>query len=69
MRKPVTPRIEDAPGMTTCVTVPGLVTTVTGRNAPAVLGISAGTAHITAWYTAGLRERTRGIEGASDHRR
>ena len=40
IRKPVTPRIDDAPGMTTCVTVPGFVITLIGRNAPAVLGIS-----------------------------
>ena len=34
IRKPVTPRIVDAAGITTCATVPGFVTTLTGRNAP-----------------------------------
>ena len=48
-RNEVTPRIEDAAGITTCVMVPGLVTTVTGLNAPAVIGRSALTADMTAW--------------------
>src|SRR5581483_7450131 len=46
------PRIDDAPGMTTCVTVPGFVITVIGRSAPAVRGISVAAAAITVWYTA-----------------
>ena len=45
------PRIDDAPGITTCVTVPGFVTTVIGRVAPAVRGISTAAAAITVWYT------------------
>ena len=49
MRKPVTPRIVEAAGMTTCATVPGFVTTFTGRNAPDVVGISELTADMTAW--------------------
>jgi len=47
--KPVTPRIVDAPGMTTCATVPGVVTMLTGRKAPEVVGIWELTADITAW--------------------
>ena len=43
------PRIDDAPGITTCVTVPGFVTTVIGRVAPAVRGISTAAAAITVW--------------------
>ena len=49
IRKPVTPRIVDAAGITTCATVPGFVTTFTGRNAPDVVGISELTADMTAW--------------------
>ena len=35
--------------MTTCVTVPGFVTTVIGRVAPAVRGMSTDEAAITVW--------------------
>ena len=48
-RKPVTPRIDDAPGITTSVTVPGFVSTWTGRNAPAVFGTSRVSAQRTTW--------------------
>ncbi len=43
------PRIEEAPGITTCVTVPGFVMIEIGRVAPAVLGISIAHAAITTW--------------------
>ena len=43
------PRIDDAPGMRTCVTVPGFVITVIGRVAPAVRGMSIAEAAITVW--------------------
>jgi hypothetical protein len=49
MRKPVTPRIVDAAGITTCATVPGFVTTSTGRNAPEDVGMSDETADMIAW--------------------
>ena len=45
------PRIDEAPGRTTCVTVPGFVSTVIGRSAPAVRGISTAAAAMTVWYT------------------
>ena len=45
----MTPRIDDAPGITTSVTVPGFVSTWTGRNAPAVFGTSRVNAQRTAW--------------------
>ena len=48
-RKPVTPRIDDAPGITTSQTVPGFVSTLIGRNAPEVFGISTASAERTAW--------------------
>ena len=49
IRKPVTPRIDDAAGITTSAIVPGFVITVTGRNAPAVFGTSTVSAQRTAW--------------------
>ena len=49
IRKPVTPRMVDAAGITTCATVPGFVTTLTGRNAPELVGISELTADMIAW--------------------
>ena len=45
------PRIEEAPGSTTWVTVPGFVITVIGRMAPAVRGMSTAHAAMTVWYT------------------
>ena len=48
-RKPVTPRIDDAPGITTSQIVPGFVSTWIGRNAPDVFGISTASAERTAW--------------------
>ncbi len=48
-RKPVTPRIDDAPGITTSATVPGFVSTVIGLNAPAVFGTSTVRAQRIAW--------------------
>ena len=45
----MTPRIDDAPGMTTCAIVPGFVSTWIGRNAPEVFGISTASAERTAW--------------------
>ncbi len=48
-RKPVTPRIDDAPGMTTSAIVPGFVSTWIGRKAPEVFGISTVSAQRTAW--------------------
>ncbi len=35
--------------MTTCVTVPGFVSTVIGRSAPAVRGMSIAEAAMTVW--------------------
>ena len=49
MRNPVTPRIEEAPGITTSATVPGLVRMWIGRKAPAVFGTSTVSAARTAW--------------------
>ena len=49
MRKPVTPRIDEAPGITTSATVPGFVRTWIGLNAPAVFGTSRVSAQRTAW--------------------
>src|SRR5690242_10726267 len=49
--KPVTPRIDDAAGITTCATVPGFVTTVIGLKAPAVNGTSVLSAAMIGWYT------------------
>ena len=46
---PTDPRIEDAPGMTTSAIVPGRVSTLIGRNAPAVFGTSNVSAARTAW--------------------
>jgi len=46
----VTPRIDEAPGITTSATVPGFVSTVTGRKAPEVFGTSTVRAERTAWY-------------------
>ena len=48
-RKPVTPRIDDAPGMTTSAIVPGVVRTWIGRNAPEVFAMSTVSADRTAW--------------------
>ena len=48
-RKPVTPRIEDAPGITTSAIVPGFVSTWIGLKAPDVFGISTVSAQRTAW--------------------
>ena len=48
MRKPVTPRMAQAPGITTDVTVPGGVVTSIGRNMPSLLGMSAGRMERTA---------------------
>ena len=48
-RYPATPRIDDAFGMTTWSTVPGCVTTVIGRSAPPVRGMSTDEAVITQW--------------------
>ena len=48
-RNPVTPRIDEAPGITTSATVPGLVRTWIGRNAPAVFGTSTVSAARTTW--------------------
>ncbi len=45
----MTPRIEDAPGMTTSAIVPGFVSTWIGLNAPAVFGTSRVRAQRTAW--------------------
>ena len=45
----MTSRIVDAAGITTCATVPGFVVTLTGRNAPDVVGMSELTADMTAW--------------------
>ena len=45
----MTPRIDDAAGITTSVTVPGFVSTRTGRNAPAVFGTSSVSAQRTTW--------------------
>ena len=41
MRKPVTPRIDDAAGMTPLTIVPGGAITRSGRNRPAVFGTSS----------------------------
>ena len=49
IRKPVTPRIDEAPGITTSATVPGFVSTVIGLKAPAVFGTSSVSAQRTAW--------------------
>ena len=49
MRNPVTPRIEEAPGMTTSAIVPGFVRMWIGRKAPAVFGTSTVSAARTAW--------------------
>ena len=54
------PRIEDAPGISTCITVPGFVITVIGRIAPPVRGISIADAAITVWYT--LASANDGVE-------
>ena len=57
-RNPVTPRIDEAPGITTSATVPGVVSTWIGRKAPEVFGISTVSAQRTAWYThASMNER------------
>ena len=48
-RNPVTPRIEEAPGITTSAIVPGLVRMWIGRKAPAVFGTSTVSAARTAW--------------------
>ena len=48
-RNPVTPRIDDAPGIVTSQTVPGFVSTFTGRKAPEVFGTSTSSAQRTAW--------------------
>ena len=45
----MTPRIDDAPGMTTSAIVPGFVSTWIGRKAPEVFGTSTLTAERTAW--------------------
>ena len=45
----MTPRIDEAPGMTTSATVPGFVSTVIGLNAPAVFGTSSVSAQRIAW--------------------
>lgn len=52
MRNPVTPRMEEAPGITTSATVPGSVMIFRGRNIPAVLGTSPLMAHRTHTATA-----------------
>ena len=43
------PRIDDAPGRSTCVTVPGFVITVTGRVAPPSAECRSTEAAITVW--------------------
>ena len=68
IRNPVTPRIEEAPGITTSATVPGSVMMFRGRNIPAVLGTSPLMAHRTHTGHRPAGERASRIESAPDLR-
>ena len=60
MRKPVTPRIDDAAGITQFTTVPAGAMMVSGRNMPAVFGMSSRiTARTQSATTDAMNERVR----------